>query len=345
MPQHTRSWHGMPKFRYDKTHLIHKYLPCYTIIGVSRLSEWPSTTSEWPTLPRPFVPLCCLSTARYPYPDFMWKRVANEFCQAGIDDQFTFFCSPHGKGIAQLLRMRGFPSGRDHFENDLFGSLSATLILQSFTNPEVTLCSNEYVSLEEAFFRAAKALGNRDVRLWRLMAQISRLMAQSRDMRASELTLHVVAVEAEKLKHSVDVILAEMRCSYELLAIGSDGSSLGTAAHAVRQRALGIAMATKAILICAFSALLPKNSGLEAEATDLSQKALDIVEDARIYRPLGAVWTVHTLICMWCAVQDASQKAKIEVALLDYQRDAIGPSFRLRLEQLIFLRQRLRLQK
>lgn len=272
------------------------------------------------------------------------ERRTYTFCQARIDDQFTFFSSPHGKGLAHLLRRRGFPSGINRFENYLFRVLTSTLLLQSFANPDVSLCADEYDLMDEAFVNAAKGLGNPDIRHWRLMGRISRLMARSRDISASGLTDHTVAVEAQNLCHSMDAILAEMRSSHQTPTNQSDTAPPGTIIHAIRQRGFGVALATKAILLCACRTLLLDQSALQADIAHLCQEALGIIEDARIYRPLGAVWTVHTLICLWCVVRDASLKAKVELALLDYQRDALCSTFQLPLDQLTLLQQRLSLQ-
>lgn len=234
--------------------------------------------------------------------------------------------------------MRGFPSGQNYFENSIFATLYMTLILQSLANPEVELSSREYDSVEQGYTMAFQALGSDETAHLLLLSHISRLRMQIRNSQTSKL-LQTRVTEAEKLKMRADAILAEMRSEYE-----TSFSSCGTAVHAVPQRALGVAMGTKALLMCVIRALPSQSSDLEKDVAALSEEVLSIVEDARVYRPLGAVWTVHTLLCMWCAVEEVTQRAKIEAALLDYQMDANGPSFQLQMDQLVLLRKRLRLQ-
>ncbi len=242
--------------------------------------------------------------------------------------------------------MRRFPSGNNQFENYLFLALTTTLVLQSLANPEITLSLEEYGLLEEAYIKAAKGIGSPDIRPGLLLARISKLMSQSRYPSASNLPPHpaAIAAEAKHVMDAVDVVIAETWSAYEESTTGSDSSTFGPIIHASWQRTLGVTIANKAILLCACRTLLPDHLSLESEATALTQNALVVIEDARIYRPLGAVWTVHTLICLWCAVCDAAQKAKVEAALLDYQREVFGPSFELQLDQLRYLQQRLSLQ-
>lgn len=207
----------------------------------------------------------------------------------------------------------------------------------------MSLNSHEYDLLDQAFINVANGLGGFDIRHWRLLIRISKLMAMGRKLSASGQTYDTLVAEAQELRHSMDIILAEMQSSYEKPTSRLSELRPGMILHAVRQRGLGVAMASKAILLCACRTLLTDQSYLDADAAQLCKQVLDLIEYTKIYRPLGAIWTVHTMICLWCAVHEVSLRAKVEAALLDYQRDAMGPSFQLQLDQLNLLEQRLSL--
>ncbi|KAL9116187.1 MAG: hypothetical protein Q9227_000558 [Pyrenula ochraceoflavens] len=262
------------------------------------------------------------------------------FCQARFDDQFTFFWSPHGAGIAQLIRMRKFTGGQDSFERSISGSLHGTLLLQSFANPSVQLTAQEYQNLEDTFLRIAGSTP--DIRPWQLMAQISQMMAQARQAISSGSPLTAIAIKAKEYERSMQAILVDMH--ERLRAFEAQYSSepyLDTRTHASYQRAYGVALATHAILLCARRTLSPKDLTVESAAAELCHEALRVAHDAHAYRPLGAVWTVHTLICTWCATQDASLRTNVEDALLEYQRDAMGPKAELQMDRLRLLERRL----
>lgn len=95
--------------------------------------------------------------------------------------------------------------------------------------------------------------------------------------------------------------------------------------HAVYQRAHGVMLGAMAILLCVQRTLSPEDATLPITATEICREILLASDDARIYRPVGAVWIVHALICAWCATRDPILKGKVENAILDFQRDAMGP--------------------
>ena len=271
---------------------------------------------------------------------------AYQLLKARTDDQFTFFWSPHGKGLAQLLRMRGFPRGYNRFENDLFGVLSGTLILQSLANPEIKLTSQEYFRLEEALAGASESVGAlTSDQHWRYISRISRLMSEYRDAVATGLPLDAIMIEADQLQQSMDTLLGHLRSDLETTDTESHTPIMARILYALRQRILGSAMATQAILLCVRRTLFPQKSTLDTEGMNLCREALILTDAARSTRPVGAIWTVHLLTCTWCAVRDVDLRAKIEEAIIDYQRDAMSPTFQIQRDKLRLLEQRLSLRQ
>ena len=239
--------------------------------------------------------------------------------------------------------MRQFPSGKDPFENELFAALCNTLILQSFANREIALSSHEYDQLDNALQGVAKVLGVSEIRSWQYMIRLSRLMSEGRDARDSSMPLDTTMIKAERLKQSMDTLVGDLRFQLESTYAEYQNPSVARIIYAVRHRAFGVAVAAQAILLCVRRTLSPDDLVLDLEAMDLCDQALTIANEARIHRPHGAVWTVHTLICTWCAVRDTDLRAKIEGELVDYHRDATGPTFQLQLDQLKLLQRRLSL--
>ena len=237
--------------------------------------------------------------------------------------------------------MRKFTSGQNSFERDLFGALNGTLLLQSFANPRVRLTAQEYQSLEEFLLQAPRSA--RDVRALTFMVRISHLMAQARQAIASGSSLLALAIRAKEHEEHMQDVLTDMQEQLRGFKARSSNSPLDARGYARYQRVYGVALAAQASLLCAERTLSPQDATLDSTAANLCDEALRITHDARLYRPLGAVWTVHTLICTWCAIQDVALRAKVEDALLDYQRDAMGPKAKLQMDALRLLERRLSL--
>lgn len=258
--------------------------------------------------------------------------------QARFDDQFSYFWSPHGAGLAQLIRMRQFTPGKNLFEIYLFGTLNGTLLHQSFANPNVHLTTWEYRQLEVAFGSAYTA----DIRPWQLMVRMSEVMEDGRKAIASRSSLEAISARAREIENSMQHILWTVREKVKAIEC-QDHFDVRT--HARWQRVYGVTLAAHAILLCAQRTISPHHPTLRADAASLCHDVLQIVQEAGVYRPLGAVWTVHTLICTWCATEDIFLKEQIQSALLDYQRDAMGPKGKINMDSLRLLERRLSLQE
>ena len=184
-----------------------------------------------------------------------------------------------------------------------------------------------------------------DVRHWQLMIQISEIMQNGRHVIASGACLDSLATEANELQATMADLLAAMHDRLRTLEAQSPEDSFDIKSHAayraIYQRNYGVALASSAILQCAQRSFSPKSPERHVTTANICHEVLKVTDEARIYRPLGAVWTVHTLICTWCATQDASLRTMVGDALLDYQMDAMGPQAELQMDQLRLLERRL----
>jgi hypothetical protein len=173
-----------------------------------------------------------------------------------------------------------------------------------------------------------------------LQIQISELMSKGRAAIAADASLTLLAMEAIEVQNELQNISVQMYTRLSGIP-ADDPCPKATRFHAAHQRAYGVALAGAAVLLCIRRTLSPHDQQLPLAAAVLCRDVLDVVEDSKVYRPLAAVWTVHTLLCTWCCTADLALKLEIEVALLDYQRDAMGPKATISLGQMRLLEQRL----
>jgi hypothetical protein len=258
--------------------------------------------------------------------------------QARFDDQFTWFWSPHAKGLVHILRFHNYRFSGGSFETGLFGCAAATILLQSFANPDLHLEHYDYRQLERVFVGSASV--QPDIRPWMLQIQISELMSECRATTAAGASLALLAREAIEIQNELQDINVQMYARLNGIA-SDDPCPKATRFHAAHQRAYGVSLAAIAVLLCVRRTLSPHDAQLPLTAAALCRDVLNIVEASKVYRPLAAVWTVHTLLCAWCCTADLAWKLEIEVALLDYQRDAMGPKATISLQQMRLLERRL----
>lgn len=215
------------------------------------------------------------------------------------------------------------------------------LLFQSFANPRVRLSEQEYQSIEDFLVQASGSA--RDVRALILTVRISQMMAHARQAIASGSSLLPLAIMAKGFEEQMQDTLTDIQERVRGFKARSSETPLHGRLYAQYLRVYGVALGTQASLLCTERTLSPQDATLDSTAADLCSEALRITDDARLYRPVGAVWTVHTLICTWCATQDLALRAQIEDALLDYQRDAMGPNARVQMDALRLLERRLSL--
>jgi hypothetical protein len=173
-----------------------------------------------------------------------------------------------------------------------------------------------------------------------LQIQVSELMSKGRAAIAAEASLTLLAIEAIDVQNELQYVNVQMYARLGDIP-ADDPCPKAARFHAAHQRAYGVALAAAAILLCVRRTLSPHDQQLPLAAFALCRDVLDVVEDSKVYRPLAAVWTVHTLLCAWCCTADLALKLEIEAALLDYQRDAMGPKATISLGQMRLLERRL----
>lgn len=234
--------------------------------------------------------------------------------------------------------MRKFPLGSDMFEASFLGSMYMSTILQSFANPGVTLCTSEYRKCEVFFAHFGRV--NHKVQQHVVLVQISELKQQAKRAIDTNSSLEPIIGKARILHSEMQNILSGLRDELRVVEeLGKD--VLSSTVHAGHQRLLGVAIASFVLLLCVQQALSPGNTTLKSVAAGACEEVLELCNNARIYRPSGAVWTVHSLICVWCGAQDAHLRQRVYDALFDYQRDAMGPRAVVHTHQLKALERRL----
>ena len=158
------------------------------------------------------------------------------------------------------------------------------------------------------------------------------------------LNLRTVALRAGQVLQSLLWLLTDMRNRLYKLDRGSHEPLMGTMLHAAYQRSYGLSLAIHAILLCARRALPSEDFVLDDEVARLCSQALQLADEARLYRPLRAFWLVSALMPVWCATRDADTIAKIESVILEYRRYEMVPIGIVPKDQLEWMAKRLSLR-
>jgi hypothetical protein len=279
---------------------------------------------------------------------------------ARVDGPFASFCSPHGKGMLQLLRLRQHHQSfqhlghrvhqferyyqieryyfgrRDEFDDVLMSMLQMSVLLQSFANSEVVLTPNEYQSLRSGITGETYT-----ARGLRSLIALSELYFDARSAMEENDLLEPLIDRVEDLHNTVEVIVVE---HFERL--GNFGAELHHPDTAVRlygiySRAYGMAISTSGLTTCLRRALRPYDQQVQVDASRSVQQVIDSRAIADIFLPLGASWLGWALMIAWCAARGLPERLSCEAALEDYLRISQGPTAVLRMDLLRVLEQRL----
>lgn len=240
-------------------------------------------------------------------------------CSPRFEGPIMVFGNPHARGAAEILRIRGFPIGRDAFETTLFAIVRDSVAFRAISDSGIRFSDKEWKAFENSFQGDYPT-----TRLMRCAVQVGQMMAHARTVGIGSYEERVVYVWATELQHKLDLITLDLQYEvYNKIVSGSDPSAAAKV-HAQNQRNYNQALAISAQLICMRQAFSPANDDLEGEVDMLCSRMLQLAEDARIYRPLGANWIVIALMAVWCATNGTPLQATIEKVLDGWQEGTIG---------------------
>ena len=221
------------------------------------------------------------------------------------------FATVHGKGALQLLRMRGWPVGRDAFEQGVYASMKGTILLHSFVNPDIVLDEDDYRSLHTAFAGPAP-----EMKVVRLAVQVSQLFAIARALLAGGEAVHAIAGKVQQVQLDLEALVALMRDRLYGIRPGQPPIVVGTRLHAEYLRTYSRALMTFAILLCGRRTLSPDNVTILRDVGQVCEYALQLEEEARVYLPLGWRFAGIMVMPVWCAAESIEMKDRIRDVLL-----------------------------
>jgi hypothetical protein len=281
---------------------------------------------------------------------------------ARLDGPFSTFCSPHGSGLLQLLRLREplqqttpppqhegtrptvdvlrkyhLESSESFEEVTLLSMPHIAVLLQSFVNPQVILLPEEYHGLETSI------VGNDcSTRGVRCLIRLSELMAETRVAFRLALPLNSYIGRANALHLTAQgVVKAHHTRLQDLAADTSHHPDRTVRLHAIYTRTHGMALMTEGFTICLRRALQPESEQLRIDAAAYTESVVQAKALAQRYLPLGAAWMGWSCIIAWCVTRGLRERVTIESELLAYLKATRGEGATLRSDLLGFVEKRL----
>ncbi|KAJ5759272.1 hypothetical protein N7520_006428 [Penicillium odoratum] len=238
----------------------------------------------------------------------------------------TQYRSGHAEGAAQILKARKQCSPRDLFEKKLFLSLRGSVLFEGLFNDRINLTQKEWDELVTNEFDEHTPEG----RILQCLARGPNVMCRGR---------YILQAGIDPVSIRAEIWPLYQKCKENLLdlkkrAINNDISTVDMAQvskgaekfvqeffYAHYQRTYGIGLVVTLFFNCMLGALGTGNDGVFFDATELAEEVLALAERSVIYRPVGAGYLLICLSAAWAATSDTVLKAKLLVALNDYQAD------------------------
>lgn len=229
------------------------------------------------------------------------------------------FVNPHARAAAEILKIQGFPCGRNDFETTLYAMLRNAVAIKAIVDPEIGFSDEDWTAFEGSY------QGDQPVtRLMRCAVRIGRLMAHARSAISDSVKRHASYQEATEVQYELDRITLDLKTKVYASKPHTADPILAARNHAQHQRSYCQALGISAQLLCIRRALSPAHSTFDDELDVLSSRMLQLAEDTRAYRPLGANWTVIALMTVWCATQGTRFQSGIEEVLDGWREDTLG---------------------
>lgn len=249
-------------------------------------------------------------------------------CAPRFEGPGTVFVNPHGRGAAELLRIQGFPTGRNPFERSLYSMLRDAVAVKAVVDPNIKFTEEEWAAFERPYSTTTEPVA----RLMRCAAQLARLMASARVAVAGTPEERQVDQRAAQLQHELEQLTSEFQRRVYNKDFHDPDPIVAARAHAQDQRNYNQALNISAQLLCIRRACMILHPHYrvehehehEHELEVLSLRMLRLAEDAKAYRPLGANWIVITLMTVWCAVHATRFQAAIEHLLDGWRAETLG---------------------
>ena len=177
-------------------------------------------------------------------------------------------------------------------------------------------------------------IDNIDGQMMKCLARLPDLMHRGRcTLRSSSLpTTHLLEVQKEvrALRDSFGPTLESLRQRWNDtdITIATQFPEFihsRSIIHAHFSRSYGMALAVGIILNCMLAALDGNAHEVSQASAQLSDEVLDLADAVDQYRPLGTIYMVLCLAAAWVGATNPEKKIIIEIRLVDYKTDVLGP--------------------
>lgn len=240
-------------------------------------------------------------------------------CSTRFDGPLMNFASLHGRGAAELLKLRGFPIGRDSFESTLYNRLRGMVALQTIVDDEIQFNQKQWRAFEHSF------QGDQPLRrLMRCVVLFGELMVEARDTLGGSYEEQAIVSKATRLQGDLNQIILELQFQVYDIDTQNGGPSKDKRKHAENQRNYCQALTIAGKLLCVRRSLATTYDEFDQELNIHSLRLLRLAEEVKVYRPLGANWLVLALMTTWCATSGTSLQLTIEEVLNGWRRDTLG---------------------
>lgn len=278
-----------------------------------------------------------LKTLRDHLSDPLLARTSETLCAVNV----LFICSGllgrnegrwsgHGEGAAQILKARGYYNGDDEFERWIMLSLRGSVLVEALCNAKISFTPKQWKKIVENELDGSTCEGV----VMSCLAKAPDLIERGTIALREGADLEGLITEANCQYVILKELLGDLYTillSLEKVSAESRSPKTGYGfcrplpkIYAYHQRLYGFALTFCMVFNCILKALDSNNAELDMEAADYCNIALDLAEQANMYRPLGSSWAILSLLGAWCCSRDDSTDAVVEGVLADYVLDFPG---------------------
>lgn len=243
-------------------------------------------------------------------------------CQSFLGT-YVGYCSSHGEGAAQILKVRAYYNTQDEFERKLLLTLRGPVLFEALINTRISFTPKEWRGIVENELDGASSEGL----ILRCLAHAPDLMQRGTTALREQAGLQMLISETRHQYVILTATLSELHDRLnsvkEFRSSPHSATSL-TRAHSHYQRSYGLCLAICIVFNCILKALDTNDTDLDVESMCFCEDVLGLAEEAAMYRPLGASYITLCLMAAWCGSRDDATRVTVERILIDYRMDFPG---------------------
>jgi hypothetical protein len=243
-------------------------------------------------------------------------------CQSFLGTYVGYHLS-HGEGAAHILKARQNFVWESDFERKLLLSLRGPVIVEALFNPRIQFTPEEWDRLVENELGGVTP----EDAMMHILAQAPGLMQRGRVALRNHEPLNLLAVEARQLYAKMETILQKVLDRFNhFQELFAPRTAIINQVHAHYQRIYGLALSICLAFLCIVKALDPNDADLDNDSIRLSKDVLTLTDEAAMYRPLGASYTILCLSAAWCSTKNERIRSILRSKLAEQRLDYPGTS-------------------